>query len=139
MKIVFDSSIWVSAIKYGGTPLAALLHATEHNYLVTCDELEYEVVRILREKFRIDPLDSQKKLANLLVRVDRVRIAGTLTGICRDPKDDFILECALNGNADLIVTGDKDLLSLQSFHGTQIVMPRQYLDQANAPAGIPNH
>jgi len=49
-------------------------------------------------------------------------------GICRDPKDDFILECAQTGNADLIVTGDKDLLSLKSFGSIQIVTPRQYLD-----------
>jgi predicted nucleic acid-binding protein len=56
--------------------------------------------------------------------------AGTLSGICRDPKDDFILECAQTGNADLIVTGDKDLLSLERFGATEILTPRQYLDRA---------
>jgi hypothetical protein len=52
-----------------------------------------------------------------------------LAGICRDPKDDFILECAEIGRADLIVTGDKDLLSLANYGRTEIVTPRQYLDR----------
>jgi putative PIN family toxin of toxin-antitoxin system len=127
VKTVFDSSIWVSAIKFGGVPLAALLHAIDHDSLVTCDELEVEVLRILNEKFTIDPLDIQEKLVPLLTKADRVSITGSLTGICRDPNDDFILECALTGNADLIVTGDKDLLSLVSFRGIRILTPRDYL------------
>jgi hypothetical protein len=56
-------------------------------------------------------------------------VTGTVSGFCRDPKDDFILECAQTGNADLLVTGDKDLLTLKSFGATEIVTPRQYLDR----------
>ena len=132
MKIVFDSSIWVSAIKYGGVPLSSLLHAVDLNSIVTCDELEAEVVRIVSEKFTIDPLDIRQRLAHMLNRAIRVTITGYITGICRDPNDDFILECAVTANADLIVTGDKDLLSLESFRGIQILTPRQYLDRIDA-------
>jgi predicted nucleic acid-binding protein len=60
----------------------------------------------------------------------RITLNGSLTAICRDPKDDFILECASLGNADLIVTGDKDLLALATFRSTRILTPRQYLDLA---------
>lgn len=56
-------------------------------------------------------------------------ITGSVSGVCRDPKDDFILECAAKANADLIVTGDKDLLSLNSFGTIKIVTPRQYMDR----------
>jgi predicted nucleic acid-binding protein len=55
-------------------------------------------------------------------------VPGILSGVCRDPKDDFILECAVLGNADVIVTGDKDLLALGEYEGIRIVTPRQYLD-----------
>jgi putative PIN family toxin of toxin-antitoxin system len=45
----------------------------------------------------------------------------------RDPKDNPVLECAVAGQADFIVTGDKDLLDLKSFRGIKIITPRQFL------------
>ncbi len=57
-----------------------------------------------------------------------MEVTGALTGICRDPNDDFILECALIGDADLIVTGDKDLLSIGVYKAIRIVTPGEYLD-----------
>lgn len=47
--------------------------------------------------------------------------------ICRDPKDNMILELAICGNADVIVTGDKDLLDLDPFRGIVVVTPQTYL------------
>lgn len=41
--------------------------------------------------------------------------------VCRDPDDDHVLACVITGNTDLIVSGDKDLLSLQQFEGIPIV------------------
>ena len=51
----------------------------------------------------------------------------TLVRECRDPKDDKFLELALNGRADLIITGDADLLVLNPWRGIEIVTPREYL------------
>lgn len=47
--------------------------------------------------------------------------------VCRDHKDDHILELALNGAADLIVTGDRDLLSLDPFQKIPVLTPAAYL------------
>ncbi len=46
---------------------------------------------------------------------------------CRDPKDDKFLEVAVAGHADIIVTGDKDLLALHPFEGIPIVTPATFL------------
>jgi len=46
---------------------------------------------------------------------------------CRDPDDDKILEVALNGRADVIITGDEDLLALSPWRGIKILTPAQYL------------
>jgi putative PIN family toxin of toxin-antitoxin system len=46
---------------------------------------------------------------------------------CRDPRDDKFLDLAVNGEADLIVTGDDDLLVLQSFRGIPVITPARYL------------
>lgn len=46
---------------------------------------------------------------------------------CRDPKDNKILEVAVEGKADVIVTGDKDLLVLHPFRGIPIIGPAEFL------------
>ena len=46
---------------------------------------------------------------------------------CRDPRDDKFLEVPVHGWADLIVTGDRDLLDLNPFHGVEILTPAEYL------------
>jgi putative PIN family toxin of toxin-antitoxin system len=51
---------------------------------------------------------------------------------CRDPKDDKFLALALAGHANLILSGDQDLLVLHPFRGINILTPRQYLDQSRA-------
>ena len=48
---------------------------------------------------------------------------------CRDPKDDKFLEVALNGRADLIITGDADLLAMNPWRGIVIVSPAEYLNR----------
>lgn len=47
---------------------------------------------------------------------------------CRDPKDDTILEVAINGKATHIITGDQDLLELHPFRGVAILTPTQFLE-----------
>ena len=47
---------------------------------------------------------------------------------CRDPKDDTILEVAINGKATHIITGDQDLLELHPFRGVAILTPKQFLE-----------
>jgi predicted nucleic acid-binding protein len=46
---------------------------------------------------------------------------------CRDPKDNFLLALAKDGRADLLITGDKELLDLAVFEGTRIVSPSSFL------------
>lgn len=46
---------------------------------------------------------------------------------CRDPRDDKFLDLAVNGEADLILTGDQDLLILQTFRDIPVITPAQYL------------
>jgi predicted nucleic acid-binding protein len=56
--------------------------------------------------------------------------------VCRDPDDDQIIGAALAGNAEYVVTGDKDLLVLQTFQGINIISPRDFLD---LHPGIPHY
>jgi putative PIN family toxin of toxin-antitoxin system len=128
--VVFDSSVWISALVFGGIPGQSLIRARTVDAMLTCSQLEEEVVRIMGKKFDDSPENVRKRMAVFLKGSTRVSVTGRIFGVCRDPKDDFILECAETGGADLIVTGDKDLLSLATYGRIEIITPRQYLDRA---------
>lgn len=49
--------------------------------------------------------------------------------VCRDPKDNMVLDAAINGNALCVISGDEDLLVLSPFRGIPIVRPVEYLEQ----------
>ncbi len=93
----------------------------------TFDELQ---TRIWRPKF--DRYISRNSrgiyLAQLKTVTAWVSIAQAKMG-CRDPDDDMLLETALMGDADCLVTGDRDLLEMTPFHGIPILTPTEVLDR----------
>lgn len=127
MIVVFDSGIWVSAMEFGGNPLEAVIRAIARDRFAVCDEIEEEVIRVLTRKFGWEPERVRADLAFYWLDALRVKLEGTVTGICRDPKDEPILECAERAKAECIVTGDHDLLSLASYHGIRIMTARDYV------------
>jgi putative PIN family toxin of toxin-antitoxin system len=68
-------------------------------------------------------------LRSLLVLLTPIAIVDVVTD-CRDPRDNMFLELALSGKADVIVTGDADLLCLHPWRGIAILTPADYLAQA---------
>jgi putative PIN family toxin of toxin-antitoxin system len=65
-------------------------------------------------------------LRSLILRAEPVEITETVRA-CRDPEDDKILELAINGDADYIVTGDSDLLVMNPFRGIAVIQPAEFL------------
>jgi putative PIN family toxin of toxin-antitoxin system len=129
VAVVFDSNLWVSAFRFGGVPMAALQAAYLRHTIAYCDEIEAEVIRVLKVKFGWSPEDTTRLLNGFLNGGLRVRITGNLKGVCRDEDDDMVVECALVAKAQMIVSGDKDLLSLGMYSGIQIISPAAYLKQ----------
>ena len=60
-----------------------------------------------------------------------VKIMQIVRGVCRDPEDDHVLECAMKSDSGIIVSGDKDLLTLGRWKTIQIVTPQQYLSDVH--------
>jgi predicted nucleic acid-binding protein len=69
-------------------------------------------------------------LNELLAQTLFVGVTGEVAGVCRDPKDDAILETAWKAAADVLVAGDKDLLSMGYFKGVSIITPAEYVGKA---------
>ena len=131
MIVVLDSNGWISGLEFGGTPGAAIERALTRDQLAISDFIRDEIVRILTGKFGRDGWELQRMLDELLSQAIEVEITGEITGDSRDPKDDAILETAWRANAEVLVAGDKDLLTLVEFRGTKILRPSEYLARGN--------
>ena len=114
--------------------MEAIEYALTVDEVLSCVQIEDEVIRIMRKKFLRTADSNRTRLSSFLEGATQITVSGKLSGVCRDPKDDFILECAVTGSADIIVTGDKDLLSLNPYGAISILTPRQYLNNASSGA-----
>jgi uncharacterized protein len=128
VTVVFDSGIWVSAMQFGGMPREALVEAIAQDRFAVCDQIEEEVVQVLARKFGWEAERVRADLAFYWQDALRVEFQGTVAGVCRDPKDEPILECAERGKAGHIVSGDRDLLSLGAYRDIRIITARQYVE-----------
>ena len=115
-------------MEFGGTPLEAVIRAIARDRFAMCDQIEEEVVRVLTRKFGWEAERVRADLAFYWLDALRVELEGIITGICRDIKDEPILECAERAEAECIVTGDHDLLSLTSYRGIRILTAREYVE-----------
>ena len=127
MIVVLDTSVWISAMEFGGVPELAVERVLTRDALAISSFIQAEVIRILVCKFDRQEQAVREDLRAMWGRALRVDVHGLLSGVCRDPNDDAILETALNAHAQLLVAGDKDLLTLKSFQGIAIVTPAEYL------------
>ena len=129
MLVVIDTNVWISALQFAkrrGTPTLAIEKAMTEDMIATCDEIDAEIVRVLTDKFAWERHSATAALQAIQARGIRVKIRGAVKE-CRDPGDDMFLECAALAKADLLVAGDKDLLTLGAYKGTCIVTPSEYL------------
>lgn len=131
-RIVADTNLLVSRLLLPQSlPAKAVRKAVDEGQLLVSDATLEELADVLsRPKF--DPyisLEDRQEFIRVLNRVAERVIVTAPVKACRDPKDDKLLEVAVNGQADLIVTGDKDLLALHPFRGIEILAPRDYISR----------
>ena len=129
MKVVFDTNVLVSALVFPGRRAeAALLHIVEERdqLLISAPILD-ELLGVLARKFARDG----EQLARVAVFLGDLAVMvrpRTRLRIVSDEPDNRILECAVSGRADAIVTGDRALLALANFRGVRLLTLAQYLD-----------
>jgi len=128
--VVIDTNVWISALLFSGSdsvPSQALRRAVRDDILATSEELNQEIARVLREKSVWTDSDIARQMKTFQRAALTVELRHNVQ-VCRDPKDDMFLECAVPANAEVLVTGDKDLLSLGSYGGTRIMTPLEYVE-----------
>lgn len=134
MTVVFDTNVFVSALTLpGGRGDQALSQIIDgRDTLAFSKAILDELPSVMARKFARD----REELARVAVFVanlgELVEPRETIR-VLKDEPDNRILECALAANADLIVTGDREMLSLERFRGVRIVSLRAFLEETAAP------
>jgi len=129
-RFVVDTNVFVSAIALLlSVPRKAVDKALDHGVLLFSESTLTELAEVLsRSKF-----DRYSEIEERMLCLCQLRSTAELVPIiqlvreCRDPKDDKFLEVALNGKADLILTGDADLLEMHPWRRVEILPPTDYL------------
>jgi len=130
IRVVADTNIFISALMFGGLPGAFLDLAFLPVFtLVTSPVLLDELDEKLRLKFGLSSTDADLVRSKLEANADLISTVETLKIVKADPDDDRVLECAVAGRADYIVSGDRHLLKLGSYDDIPILTVRQFLNQ----------
>jgi len=130
MRCVIDTNVFVSAIVFPSSiPRQCVDRALDQDLLLFSDATMSELQEVLsRSKFdRYVSRGERRLFLAQLASVAEVVPIIQLARECRDPKDDKFLEVALNGRADVIITGDEDLLELHPWRDVTILSPAAYL------------
>ncbi len=132
LRVVLDTNVYISEAYLGQKKKTGNLWllAIERRYaLVVSPFIIHEFMEKLREKFGAseDERESIKKKLAKVAEIVRPEAETVSSAIPDDPDDNHILACALAGKADLIVSGDRHLLTLKEYEGIPIVRPMDFL------------
>ena len=127
MRIVLDRNVLLAAFGARGLCEALLSACLEGHDLVTSEHILGELRRHLVGKFRLPARRADEVVAFLRDHAELVEPAPVPADACPDPDDLPVLGTALAGRAELLVTGDGELLALGSHAGIAIVTPRAFL------------
>ena len=128
MRVVFDTNVLYSALAAKGFCEEVVDEAVAECDIVWSDPLNQELESLLTRLYKIGPA-TRVALAAYVDLCEFVEPDPLGQRVCRDEDDDVVLATALAGKADVIVTGDEDLLVIKKFRGIEILSPRKFLER----------
>jgi uncharacterized protein len=129
LKVVIDTNVFISAFYLPESKPAKVVLLARGNKILNriSPEILKEVERILREKLLWDQAKARNAVRQITNFSEAVHPQERLAVIADDP-DNRILECAVAGKADFIISGDHHLTDLENFQGIKIVNPAGFLE-----------
>jgi uncharacterized protein len=130
MRVILDTNIFISSYVFGGQVGVIFEYLLEGRFMImSCKELEDEILDKLVNKFKIS--QTKFELVIKILALAQNYELGEIGKYTRDPKDDFLVQLAIDSKADFIVSCDKDLLVLGQVNETQIIMPSKFIELLN--------
>jgi uncharacterized protein len=128
LSIILDTNLFISAYISGGMTETILDLIIDQKILLNVSKpLVNEVLDKLENKFGFEESD----LERFGIIINTRSIMNSITTnvkICRDPKDDFLLDLIIASSPDYLITRDKDLLEIeQRFGNTRIIKPEEFM------------
>jgi len=129
LRAVVDTNVYISAFLYPDRPIFQIVHqaARRRYHLLSSPAIIREVGRVMREDLDWEVTERIRHLKTLAKTAEIVIPRLTLDVIREDPPDNRILECAVEGRANLIVSGDRHLRRLKVYQSIPIVRPIDFL------------
>jgi putative PIN family toxin of toxin-antitoxin system len=133
LTAVFDTNILFSATGWRGKPFECVQRARSGEVQVlNCPELIEELAEKLEARLHFSADQVAETIADYLGFLQVIQIPKVLMAVPRDPEDNMVLECAVEGHAQYIVSGDKHLLELKEYRGIRIIRPGDFLSLVSA-------
>jgi len=134
LKAVFDTNIFVSALAIPGGQAERAIDLVIDARVNLCisKEIIHEVLGVLAQKFSKGP-EELARTAVFLSELAELVVPRKKLAVLDDEPDNRILECAVTGHADIIVTGDRAMLDLRKYQEIRILSLRQFLDEISIP------
>lgn len=128
-RVVLDTNVTISAFFWKGYSRLIYDQIKERKLvMLLSNEMEKEFIRVLGyEKFDLAPKEIPSFIRNLRSHAEFVETSTKISVIVADPTDNIFLECAIDGRADYIISGDSHLLNLREHAGIQILKAKEFL------------
>jgi uncharacterized protein len=129
-RVVLDTNVLVSAIISDGKSRELLKKGITKQYSILISDLILKelIVVLKRPKFKTSEDEVQKTILAVTRTAEIVHAKTKIKAVKEDPKDDMIIETAIDGDADLIVTGDSHILALRTFRGIKVLSVEKMLE-----------
>ena len=129
MRVVADTNVLISALLFGGSSEQIFLAGLRGEIqLITSLPLLNELERVLKKKFKFDVYLVREILEEVKYVMEIVEITSRIDVISNPEEDNRVLECAIDGRAEMIVTGDtKHILPLKEYRGIKILSPSEFI------------
>lgn len=128
-RVILDTNIFISYVLKPSVGMAQVVHKAFDIGIVLVSQDTFDELRNVMERFvkrgYVTVAEASEFLGSIVEAAEWVKILETVQA-CRDPKDDKFLELAVNGQAEYLITVDKDLLVLHPFRNTKILTSKDF-------------
>ena len=130
MRVIIDANVAIAAVASRGLCEAVMEFCLERHEIVLGEAILQDIHEKLIRKIKVLPSVADEYVRVLRQHAEIYEPDAVDTGICRDPDDKAVLGLVFPSDAEVIISGDQDLLVIGQYKGAKILSPRQFWEQS---------